>query len=390
MPYRLSGNCVQKETASGWETVKCHENTRKAQAHLDALNINVMTDEEKSGLFTRFLEWAKGLTQPDPAPLEANGFKVTGNRWFAWWSNNFEDRDGEIFTEAAIDDYVGRVKSGVTPYPELWFWHIPGTKHGQADYVGRVGHFAVAAGEFDSSPLAQSMKAHYSKGEWAVSHGFRYPPSQKQHGVYHHFTTFELSPLRPQAAANPYTEFNEVVKMQISPDAIAELKAVVGESEAARILQTAESSGKQLEQDTRYKSAAERSEESVNADLAEVKAQLDTLLLARQQEAETSAQQKATNDRLASIEKTQADIARAMKQLTQLVAAEFEAQPPASKSRLTQVDAEDATVKEMIEAAKAAGKRKMSVLEKMTGTYGGGADDDDEEDTMMPRRGGKR
>lgn len=389
MPYRLSANCVQKETASGWETVKCHENTRKAQAHLDALNINVMTDEEKSGLFTRFLEWAKGLTQSVPAPLEANGFKVTGNRWFAWWSNNFEDRDGEIFTEHAIDNYVGRVKSGATPYPELWFWHMKGTKHGQADYVGRVGHYAVAAGEFDNSPLAQSLKVHYGNGEWAVSHGFRYPPSQKQRGVYHHFTTFELSPLRPQAAANPYTEFNEVVKMQISPEAMAELEKAVGKEEATRIMQRAETGGKQLEQDTRYKSAAESNEDAVTKDLADVKAQLDTLLKARQQEAETSEREKATNDRLASIEKTQGEIARAMKQLTQLVAEEFEATPPASKSKATQIDAEDATVKEMLAAAKAASKPK-SVLEKMTGSYGGGADDDDEEDSMMPRRGGKR
>ena len=88
---------------------------------------------------------ALGLKRHEPA----SGFKVyqteDGARWVGWWTNNFVDKEGEVFSLKAIDDYVDRVRAGLTPYPELWAYHVPGSKHGEAQFVGRIGHYAIAA-----------------------------------------------------------------------------------------------------------------------------------------------------------------------------------------------------------------------------------------------------
>lgn len=53
MPYRLNGNCVQKQDAAGiWRDVKggCHSTKERARAHLAALNANVRHGKSVSAL----------------------------------------------------------------------------------------------------------------------------------------------------------------------------------------------------------------------------------------------------------------------------------------------------------------------------------------------------
>ena len=192
-----------------------------------------------------------------PALKTPVGFKALGDRWFAWWSNAFEDHDGEFFSEKAIDEYVRRVDVGAVPMPELWLWHTPGTKHGEAEWVGRIGHFAVAAGVFDDTPAGKAAQAHYAKAgsDYGMSHGFTYDPGQKRDGVFHQFNTFEISVLPAQAAANPYTAFREVFDMEMDDEKFAFLARVLGSEETARQLVTAtEDKSRAMEQlDVRYK-----------------------------------------------------------------------------------------------------------------------------------------
>jgi hypothetical protein len=192
-----------------------------------------------------------------PELKTASGFKALGNAWFAWWSNNFEDHDGEYFSEKAIDEYVRRVDVGAVPFPELWLWHTPGTKHGRAEWVGRVGHFAVAAGSFDETPAGQAAKAHYAKasGDYGMSHGFTYDPGQKRDGVYEQFNTFEISVLPAKAAANPYTAFSEVFEMEMDEEKRAFLARVLGSEEmAAQLITATEDKSRAMESlDVRYK-----------------------------------------------------------------------------------------------------------------------------------------
>lgn len=214
------------------------------------------------------------------APDTSSGFKVYGDRWVGWWTNNFEDRDGEFFTEKAIDEYVERVDAGIVPYPQLWYWHVPGTKHGEADWLARIDHYCVAAGTFDDTPAGKAAKAYYSsaRDQQSMSHGFTYDVTAKKDKVYHQFNTFELSPLPPRVAANPFTQFEEVKAMGLSPEKQAQLERVFGAQIAASIIADTEAKSKAIEEaGVAYKDFARMDEptspapEAVKAVEAEVK-----------------------------------------------------------------------------------------------------------------------
>lgn len=222
----------------------------------------------------------KRLLTGDQAELPSGaGFKALGDKWFAWWSNSFEDHDGEFFSEKAIDEYVRRVDVGAVPMPELWLWHTPGTRHGVAEWVGRVGHFAVAAGRFDDTPAGQAAQAHYAKtgGDYGMSHGFTYDPGQKSDGVFHQFNTFEISVLPAKAAANPYTAFSEVFEMDMDEEKFAFLARVLGSEDLAKQLVTAtEDKSRAMEAlDVRYKDFVQMDAPPAQAAKAEVEVSVE-------------------------------------------------------------------------------------------------------------------
>ena len=210
--------------------------------------------------------------------VQVSGFKVyqtdSGPRWVGWWTNNFQDKEGELFSLKAIDDYVDRVRSGLTPYPELWAYHIPGSKHGEAQFVGRIDHYAIAAGSFDDTTLGQRAADVYARAgkKYAMSHGFNYPPSQLIDGVFHQFNTFELSTLPVKAAANPYTAFEEMNKM-LTEDQVKELGTLFGPEIAAEIVANTEAKSKAIEAaGVAYKSFAVVADVKEDAPEPEVKA----------------------------------------------------------------------------------------------------------------------
>lgn len=180
---------------------------------------------------------------------QTSGFKVYGNHWFARWSNTFQDRDGQWFSTQAHDDYLMRLKVGAVPMPELWVEHIPGTRIGEAAWVGRIGHFMVAAGTFDNTTLGSAAKAYYQKhGVRGVSHGFAYDPTQLIDDVYHQYNTFEISPLRHKMPSNPFTTFDEVKSMQLTEQDIKLLNKMFGEDIVqTEILAKTEQASKALE-----------------------------------------------------------------------------------------------------------------------------------------------
>jgi hypothetical protein len=77
-------------------------------------------------------------------------------RWYARYSNNFKDRDGEIITEAAHKEYIDWAASGGV-YPELWLWHTPGTRFGQADWLDYASGFTHASGLVDDTDGAVAV-----------------------------------------------------------------------------------------------------------------------------------------------------------------------------------------------------------------------------------------
>ena len=254
MPWKIEKQddewCVVKEDDGSIEG--CHPSEDEAMAQMRAMHASENEDKEAS-LWERikaqvetYVEQALGRKEDAPT---VSAFKVYGNRWVALNSNNFKDRDDEWFSEKAIDRYIARVDAGLVPPPELWFWHVPGSKHGQADWVARIGHYAIASGTFDDTPAGKAAAKHYAKEgkRYAVSHGFAFDPAKKRDNVYHDFNTFEISPLPARAAANPYTSFEGVKDMALTDEKRKKLEAVFGAEVAAEIIATTEAASKEIE-----------------------------------------------------------------------------------------------------------------------------------------------
>jgi hypothetical protein len=194
-------------------------------------------------------EWLSALGYGTKSS-RSSGFKVYGNHWVGWWTNNAEDREAEWFPAKAIDDYVDRVDVGVIPQPDLWFWHIPGSRHGTAEWQGRIEHYCVAVGSFDETPTGTAARKHYtqSKARYSMSHGFAYDKSHYLDGAYHQFNTFELSVLPPHVAANPYTDFEGIKTMALTPEKVQALEALVGKEIAQQIIADTEAKSKALDE----------------------------------------------------------------------------------------------------------------------------------------------
>lgn len=159
------------------------------------------------------------LFSPDEMSLlpSKSIFKILNdNDWLAWYTNNFEDKEGEIISEKALREFVDGANSGKYPMPELWFYHIQGTKHGIAKQLFQVGHFTVAYGEFDDSKdnkFVEAMKIWYDKQDMiTMSHWFYFDDSSFKNGVYEKIRTFEISTLPAHTEANALTNFIYEVK----------------------------------------------------------------------------------------------------------------------------------------------------------------------------------
>lgn len=264
MPYQIETRgdewCVVKE--GGGKRYGCHDSEEQAQAQMRALYAS-----EKPRKAIRRLIRDEIDRRLNPVRIGADGtaFKVFAGDdgkqyWLATWTNNFEDRDGEIFSEKAINDYVKRVEVGIVPLPELWVAHAGAkTRIGQAEVVGTIGHFGIAAGSFDDTPRA-SAAAKYYRRHWkdtTISHGYAFPEWGFKEGVYNYFNTFEISPLERGSEANLFTSLEGVKAMALSEKTRAYLQRVFG-SEFEGLEADLAERGKALEElGVRYKDFAD-------------------------------------------------------------------------------------------------------------------------------------
>lgn len=139
---------------------------------------------------------------------EARAFSVVKqkdgrSRFYAVWSNNFKDREGEIFTAASHKEFVDWAWSN-KEFPELWMWHTAGSKFGQVDWLDATDDgFVHASGLVDAGKEALAEKL--AEKEMGVSHGFF---GLQQANVIHWYRSYELSVLPLQNAAVWTTSFN--------------------------------------------------------------------------------------------------------------------------------------------------------------------------------------
>lgn len=127
-------------------------------------------------------------------------------RWLALFSNNFEDREKEIFSEAAHKEYETWVDESQR-FPSLRIWHMPKTDLGKADSITYADGFMLATGTFYEKSLDVAEKLA-GMDDLGLSHGFAYMPEDlSDEGVYCHYRTFEISVLPMEHASNPWTAF---------------------------------------------------------------------------------------------------------------------------------------------------------------------------------------
>lgn len=286
------------------------------------------------------------------------GFKVLPDgTWKAIWTNSFQDYQGEWIASKALDDYIARVQSGFRPYPELWFWHLP-VPIGQTMWVGRVGHFALAAGKFLDSVEGRAFKDFLEKkGQgYKNSHGFNYPVSQKRDGVFHAIDTFEITFLPPHRAANPLTMMGVRKAMaDITAEQRKFLDEILGADEAAKFIQKAADASKKLDE----LGVEHKEKQDAGATPTDAKPDPETVKQIADLGAKLEAAEKAAADKNKetleavkallvpigqSVDAAQKQVAEARKEneaLRKFIAEQFEQQPRASKSKQTLADKDD-------------------------------------------------
>lgn len=193
--------------------------------------------------------------QPFMVWKDANGQWL----WVARYSNSFRDNDWppEIISSKSHRRFVEMVDKGTYPMPELWLWHEPSWKWGEARFVAfnevtkeefarlypdRQWHdgmgFAWAAGTVDPGMewVAESFASQNKSSVLTlVSHGMPIEsivrdPVDKT--VYLEHQTKEISPLPATVAANKLTGFQVILSkethMALSDKKIEEAAALLG------------------------------------------------------------------------------------------------------------------------------------------------------------------
>lgn len=222
--------------------------------------------------------------------LNAGAFKALGNRLFvAAPTNAFLDREGEIISEAALERYAARAMTGIVPKPELWHYHLRGTRHGAVEWLGVVDKALIAIGRFDDNPVGRAAEKYYqaaAPGTVTMSHGFMYRPSDYQNGVYKDVNIFEVSTLPAGTEANPFTTFaavKEVNEMAMTEKQREQIQAVFGDYAPAifqRITQISDASKALADLGVQYKEfkadatdaaveAEQKAADSIDADALE-------------------------------------------------------------------------------------------------------------------------
>jgi hypothetical protein len=167
-------------------------------------------------------------------------------RWLAVYSNKYRDEDNppEILSAQAHKEFVSAVDGGQAPFPELWHYHVPGTRWGVSDFVAfdEATGFSLASGTIDKGhePEAEAVMAFTDP--LAVSHGLEVlDRDTKDASIIEKYRTVEISELPLSAAANKLTGFSilkgvthmglsadkkaHLQKVGLAPEAIAELEA---------------------------------------------------------------------------------------------------------------------------------------------------------------------
>jgi len=182
---------------------------------------------------------------------------LDGRTWLLTWTTNaFLDREGEIFTTKAINDYVAR-HAGDETKGRFDFWHLPGTEFGTIMWQGVEGRFLIESGPFDNNEKGRKAEefflAHpnghpeYAPEGWGTSHTYKYKQEDRKDGVYDWFEKTLTTVLPFSAAANPHNPKLEV--RIVDKKQYEALTGIWGEETAAQIVELSKQQTEAKEKD---------------------------------------------------------------------------------------------------------------------------------------------
>lgn len=175
-------------------------------------------------------------------------------RWLAIHSNNYFDRDKEVFPAAAHKEFESFVDA-TENYPELRLWHVPGSRMGVADFLAydEPSGFMLSSGTFDKG-MEDVAERLAQDDSLACSHGYRFREKDlDEEGVYARYRSFEVTILPAARAANPWTaisvgQIEQEVRKGMKKEKRQFLLEKLGEERTLRIEAQLASLGKELDE----------------------------------------------------------------------------------------------------------------------------------------------
>lgn len=271
MPYKTFKEndewCVYKHDAGNkvGSSLGCHATESEAHKQMAAIyaneNKNIM--EKAVSLVRSFLSFSEPSVLPEqnetPPPPPPN-ISLTKEQplafwksasgqwmWLARYSDSFRDDDWpvkEIVSSASHKYSIEMIDKGIYPMPELWLWHEPAWRWGEATVVAYdevepgVG-FAMAGGTVDKGKewIAEAIN---KSNHVLVSHGMPRPyvvRDASDPSIIAKHMTYEVSPLPSKRAAIKRTGFvvfqKGVDTMAVTDEKRTEMAAALGVSENA-------------------------------------------------------------------------------------------------------------------------------------------------------------
>jgi len=151
-----------------------------------------------------FKRWLSGRKNAKRKHLNNGRMWVTtdkeGNyRWVAISSNSYQDREGEIVSQKALERAVERGDKG-----DLLWWHDHRAVIGSCDFQMLHGRMLIESGTFKSKAIGAAFAKVKGLG---VSVGFARPTHEPINGIYENIKLYERSALPAKRAANALTTF---------------------------------------------------------------------------------------------------------------------------------------------------------------------------------------
>jgi len=200
--------------------------------------INAVTNEFASRVVSKIRNIAKQIGIVSEAKKRSNSIIIEKDasghsRWVGWVSNNFIDWDGDIISEDAHKEYVGWLEKNMDVAPAFVSWHTPGTaRKSPVECAMYENGFLIMSGALEDEEAAGLLKAQ-SQVDLGMSHGtFVLERDSKDRRVITKYRMYEASDLPLVKAANPFTDFETIVK-EVGMDKKQYLAQILGSEEKA-------------------------------------------------------------------------------------------------------------------------------------------------------------